>query len=242
MYAFSKEANKEAQILFRRSVELDDQFAQAHARLAYCLVLDMVYFDAEPSSAALEEALHLAQRAVTLDDQEAFCHLAVARVRLARQEYALAVTACESALKLNPHNGVAFCAFADALAYSGRLEDSVAAFEESIRLSPNDPWRWAFYSYGSMALLLLGRYEAATEWARKAVLVPNCQYWAYAHLAAALGRLGKADEARAALAELVRMKPEFSCNYARQHLFYIESDEQVEGYIDALRQAGLPGS
>lgn len=239
MYAFTKEGNAEAQTMFRRAISLDDQFAQAHARLAYCIVLEMVYFDAEPSQTALDEALGLAQRAVSLDDKEGFCHLAMARVHLARREYPLAITACETALKFNPHNGVAFCTFANALAYSGRLEDSVTALEEAIRLSPNDPWRGSFYSYGSLTQLLLGRFETAVEWARKAILVPNCQYWAYAHLAAALGRLGKTEEAKAAAAELLKMKPEFSRSYAREHLFYIEREEQVEEYIDALRNVGI---
>jgi TolB-like protein/DNA-binding winged helix-turn-helix (wHTH) protein len=239
VYKFTKEGNTQAQKLFRHAIELDDQFALAHARLAYCMVLEMVYYEAEPSQTVLDEALELVQRAVSLDDQEAFCHLAVARVRLARREYALALIACEAALKLNPHNAVVYCVFANGLAYSGRLEDSMAAIEEAIRLSPNDPWRPSFYQYGSMAQLLLGHYETAVEWARNAISLPNCQYWAYAHLAAALGRLGMVDEASAALAELLQRKPEFSCSYARQHLFYLESDEQVEEYIDALRHAGL---
>jgi TolB-like protein/DNA-binding winged helix-turn-helix (wHTH) protein/Tfp pilus assembly protein PilF len=239
VYRFTKEGNREAQKLFRRAIELDDQFALAHARLAYCMVLEMVYYDAEPSQADLDEALRLVQRAVSLDDQEVFCHLAVARVRLARKEYALALIACEAALKLNPHNAVAYCVFANGLAYSGRLEDSLGALEEALRLSPNDPWRPSFYQYGSMAHLLLGHFETAVEWARNAISLPNCQYWAYAHLAAALGRLGRLDEASAALAELLQEKPEFSCSYAREHLFYIESDEQVEEYIDALRHAGV---
>ncbi|NJN40183.1 MAG: tetratricopeptide repeat protein [Gammaproteobacteria bacterium] len=239
VYTFTKEGNTQAQKLFRRAIELDDQFAQAHARLAYCMVLEMVYYEAEPSQTVLDEALRLVQRAVFLDDQEAFCHLAVARVRLARREYALALIACEAALKLNPHSAVAYCVFANGLAYSGRLEDSLGALEEAIRLSPNDPWRPAFFSYGSMAHLLLGHFETAAEWARSAISLPNCQHWAHAHLAAALGQLGKVDEANAALAELLQMKPEFSCSYARQHLFYLESDEQVEQYVDALRHAGL---
>ena len=239
MFVFTKEGNAEAQKLFRRAIELDDQFAQAHARLAYCMVLEMVYFDAEPSEKRTDEALELAQRAVTLDDQEAFCHLAVARVQLARREYALALAACEAALNLNPHNAVVYCALADALAFSGRLEDSVSAFEESIRLSPSDPWRWAFYSYGALAHFRLGNLESAVDWARKAILVPGCQYWAHAHLAAALSRLGRADEARAALDTLLEMKPEFSCSYVRRYLFYIESAEQVEEYIDTLRHIGL---
>jgi hypothetical protein len=58
----------------------------------------MVYYEAEPSQTVLDEALSFVQRAVNLDDQEAFCHLAVARVRLARREYALALIACEAAV------------------------------------------------------------------------------------------------------------------------------------------------
>lgn len=240
MYAFDEEGNKQAQSLFRRAIELDNRFAQAHARLAYCMILEMVYFDAEPSQAALDEALRLAQRAVSLDDKEAFCHLALARVHLARKEYALAMTACEVALGLNPYNGVVYCAFADSLAYSGRFEDSIAAFEEAIRLGTNEPWRWAFYSYGSLAHVLLGRFDTAAEWARKAILVPNCQYWAYAHLVAALARLGKIEEARATMAELLRRNPAFTCSYAREHLFYFENAASIEEYVDALRSAGLP--
>jgi hypothetical protein len=87
---------------------------------------------------------------------------------------------------------------------------------------------------------MLGNFSTAADWARNAIVLPNCQYWAHAHLAAALQRLGKADEAQAAIAGLIRIKPEFSCRYARKHLFYIESDEQVAEYVDALRQAGLP--
>ena len=240
VYKFTMEANRQAQGLFRRAIELDDQFALAHARLAYCIVLDMVYYEAEPSDAQLDEALGLAQTAVELDDQESFCHLAIARVRLARREYALALIAYEAALRLNPHNAVAYCGFAMGLAFSGRLEDSLGALDEAIRLSPNDPWRPAFFSYGSMAHLLLGHFETAAEWARNAISLPHCQHWAYAHLAAALGQLGRLDEASDALAGLTRMKPEFSCGYARKHLFYVEIDEQVERYIDALREAGVP--
>ena len=239
MYVFTKEGNREAQRMFRRATELDTRFAQPLARLAYCIALEMTYFDAEPSQGKLDEALDLAQRAVALDDQESFCHLAVARIHLARREYSLGLAGCEAALALNPHNAAAFCGLGDALAYSGRLEDSMFAFEEAIRLSPNDPWRFAFYSYGALASLLLGRFETAVTWARKAVLLPNCQCWGYAHLAAALSRLGNDVEARSVISELVRMKPEFSCTYARKYLFFIERDDQIEEYIDALRQAGL---
>jgi len=239
-YTFTKEGNAEAQRLFRRAIELDPKFAQAHARLAYSMVLEMVYFEADPTPDALEAALRLAQQAVALDDQDAFCHMALGRVHIARRDYSLGMSECETSLKLSPHMAIAYCGMGDALAYAGRLQDSIPCFEEAIRLSPYEPWRWAFYSYGALALLLLGQYEKAVDWARKAILVPNCQCWAYAHLTAALGYLGRVDEARSAIAELMKLKPEFSCDYVREHLFYLENSDQIQTYVEGLRKAGLP--
>jgi adenylate cyclase len=47
-------------------------------------------------------------------------------------------------------------------------------------------------------------------------------------------------DAPAAIAELRRRKPDFSCRYAEQHLFYVASREQLDHYVDGLRKAGVP--
>jgi TolB-like protein/Tfp pilus assembly protein PilF len=238
MYRFTPEGNAEAQRLLRRAIEFDPRFAQAHARLAYCTIFEMVYFDARPAPEALDEALRLAQNAVALDAEDAFCQMALGRVHIARRDYELGLAACEAALALNPNMGIAYCGMGDAFTYAGRLADAIPCFEEAIRLSPNDPWRWAFYSYGALALILVGRLEQAVEWAQKAILVPNCQYWARAHLAVALGYLGRTAEAAATLADLKKLRPEFSFAFVREKLFYLENSEQVERYLEGLRHAG----
>jgi len=239
-YKFSKDGNIEAQRLFRRAIELDPKFGPSYSRLAYCVVLSMVYFDAEPTAETLNDALVTARTAVAIDDKDAWAHLAVARVHLARCEYDLCLAENEISIELNPYLAPAYCGLGDSLAYMDRLEESIPHFEEAIRLSPHDPWRWGFLSYRSLAHLLMKQHEAAAEWANKAIRVPNCQYWANAHLVAALGHLGRVDEARAAAEELLRRKPEFSCSFARKHLFYIKSSAQIEHYLDGLRKAGLP--
>jgi adenylate cyclase len=52
MFRFTREDNVEAQRRLRRAIELDPQFALAHARLAYCVILEMVYFDAPSNGRA----------------------------------------------------------------------------------------------------------------------------------------------------------------------------------------------
>jgi tetratricopeptide (TPR) repeat protein len=119
------------------------------------------------------------------------------------------------------------------------MEESIIRFEEAIRLSPHDPWRWGFFSYRSLAHIFMRQYEAAVEWAKKALRDPNCQYWARAHLVSALGHLDRIDQSQAAVGELLRQKPEFSCSFARKHLFYIKNSVQIDHYLDGLRKAGL---
>lgn len=239
-YKFSKEGNIEAQRLLHRAIELDPKFGPAYSRLAYNIVLSMVYFDAESNIKRLDDALKTAKKAVEIDGKDAWAHLSVGRVHLARGEYNSCIAECETSIKLNPYLAQAHCALGDSLAYVDRMEESILRFEEAIRLSPHDPWRWGFFSYRSLAHIFMRQYEAAVEWANKAIRDPNCQYWANAHLASALGHLDRINHARTAVDELLRQKPEFSCSYARKHLFYIKNSVQIEHYINGLRKASLP--
>jgi TolB-like protein len=236
---FTPDANLAAQGLLRRAVETDPSFASAHSRLAYAIVLSMVYFDAAPEKERMDEALSIAKQAIKLDDQDANSYFTIGRVHLARREYDLAIDALQFALKLNPCLAVTYCGLGDSFAYEGRLDEAIEQFEIAVKLSPHDPFRWAFYSYRSLAHLFRGEFDDAAAWARKSVRIPNAQYWAQAHLVAALGHLGGAEQAKTAVSELLVTKPEFSVEFAREHLFYLKREEQMDLYLDGLKKAGV---
>ncbi len=238
-YKFTPESNLKSQELLRQAAEMDPDFASAHSRLAYAIVLSMVYFDAAPDPARLDEALSAAKRAIELDDQDANGYFTIGRVHLARREYDQAIKALEYALELNPCLAQTYCGLGDSLAYEGRLDEAIEQFEIAVRLSPHDPFRWGFYSYRSLAHLFGGEFEDAVSWARKAVQVPNSQYWAKAHLVAALGHIGDQDQTQSAVDDLRRTKPEFSLDFARERLFYLKRSDQIETYIEGLRKAGI---
>jgi tetratricopeptide (TPR) repeat protein len=239
-YKFTRDGNQQCQQLLREAIDLDPAFAEAHSRLAYAIVLSMVYFDAPTDSALLDEALAAAERAIAVDDQDANAYFTLGRVRLARREYDLAIDALEQAVALNPALAVTYCGLGDSLAYEGRLDEAIEQFEIAIRLSPHDPFRWAFYSYRSIAHLFRGEYDQAASWARRSMQIPNAHYWPRAHLVSALGHLGDETQARSAVGELLRLKPEFSMAFARERLFYLKRPDQIETYLDGLRKAGVP--
>ena len=238
-YKFTPESNVKCQDLLRQAIRLDPELAGAHSRLAYAIVLSMVYFDAPPDPAKMNEALAAAERAIQLDDQDANGYFTLGRVRLARREYDLAINALEHAVKLNSCLAVAYCGLGDSLAYEGRLDQAIEQFEMAVRLSPHDPFRWGFFSYRSLAHLFRGEFDEAVAWAQRAVQVPNAQYWARAHLVAALGHVGDTKQTEDALRDLMQAKPEFSLKFAKEHLFYIKRTDQIQAYIDGLRKAGV---
>lgn len=238
-YKFNRDSNLKCQELLNQAIALDPSLACAHSRLAYAIVLSMVYFDAPPDSAKMDEALAAAECAIKLDDQDANSYFTMGRVRLARCEYDLAIEALQYALELNPCLAVTYCGLGDSLAYEGRLDEAINQFDIAIRLSPHDPFRWGFYSYRSLAHLFRGEFDQAVFWARRAIQVPNAQYWARAHLVAALGHLGDPGQAEHARRELLHIKPEFTLAFARAHLFYVKQPSQIEAYIDGLKKAGV---
>ncbi len=240
MYKFTKGDNATAQALFKRALDIDPEFALAYARLSYAKVMSVVYFETDAADGLLDEALSLAEQATKLDDLDAVAQFSLGRVHLIRGEFDHSIAAFETALDLNPCLAHIHCGLGDTLAYRGDPSDSIGHFEEAVRLSPHDPYRWAFLMYGAMAYLFLHRHEEAAQWANAASRVPNSHYWATAVLVAALGHLGRADEARAARAKLLADNPDFTCSFARQWLFYIRDPDQIGHYVEGLKLAGIP--
>jgi tetratricopeptide (TPR) repeat protein len=239
-YRFTGESNRSCQDLMRQSLARAPEFAEPHARLAYAMVLESVYFDGPTDERHLGEALRLAERAVALDDQEANTFFALGRVQLARGEYGRAMDALETALALNPWHALSHCGLGDCLVSDGRAEAAIPCFERALALSPQDPFRWAFMSYRSLAHMFIGETEAAVRWARSAALVPNAHYWARAKLISWLAHSGDIAAARANIPALMRAHPGFSRSFARSRLFYVRVPEHLELFIEGLRRAGVP--
>ena len=239
-FKFTAKDNLEAQRLLNQSRELDPNFGEASAWWAYAIILGMVYWDTEPSSELLDEALDATKNALYIDDQNAVFYALKARVQLARREYNSAIAENQLAIGLNPTFAAAHCGLADSLAYEGRYDEAIHGFEKAIELSPNDPQRWAFLTYGALALIFNKDFEKAAEWAQRARVIPNCQYWTSAHLAVALAFLDKKEESAAAVRKLLKENPQFTIEFAKRKLFYLKRPEQLALYLKGLQKAGVP--
>ena len=238
-FKFTAEDNLEAQRLFQKSREMDSAFGEAQAWWAYATILGMVYWNTEPASHLLDDALAATERALELDDQNAVFYMLKARVQLARREYDSALIENEIAVSLNPTLAAAHCGLGDTLAFLGRYEEAMIRFEKALELSPRDPQRWAFLTYGALALIFKRDFETAVKWTNMAGEIPNHQYWTAAHKAVALAYLGRHEEARACAAKLVAENRDFTRAFAERKLFYLKQPMQLQMYLAGLTMAGV---
>jgi TolB-like protein/Tfp pilus assembly protein PilF len=239
-YRFTAADNAEAQRLLAECRGLDPAFADAHAWWAYAVVLGMVYWDTAPDSETLDAALAATQQALETDDYNAVFHMLRGRVQLARRQYTSALVENRRAIELNPTFAAAYCGLGDSLCYEGRYDEALTHFARARTLGTHDPLRWAFLSYGALALLFAGRYDEALEWVDEATSLPNCQYWATAHRVVALAQLGRRDDASAAVRTLLAKRPGFNLEFAREKLFYLKRPEHLQLYLGGLADAGIP--
>jgi adenylate cyclase len=242
LWSFTQEDNAEAQRVLRTAQELDPGFATAYAFEYYSHYLDAMLGFSEAPGESLAAALTAAKKALALDDKDPVAYFALGRVYMMHGKHDASVAELETAISLNPSFAMAYHGLGSALMLSGRLEEAGEALDKAIRLSPRDPVLWGMMCFRSMTCSLLQQYEAAAEWGRRAAHEPRAAkggYWAYAVLASALGNLGQTAEAREAVEEALRRKPDLSLSYLAKTL-PTKHPGGLDPYLDGLREAGLP--
>jgi adenylate cyclase len=120
----------------------------------------------------------------------------------------------EKAIALDRNNSLAFNQLGISLIFLGRPETAPPHIENALRLNPRAQNMFYYYYWLGQIQLLLGQADQATDFLRKS-RAANPQLW-HTHLllAAALGLRGDINEAKAGLAESIKLKPE--CNSIAQ--------------------------
>lgn len=240
--------------LFREAIDLDPKFARAQAAsvdaMYYQVALDYLHL----TPAWRESAMHFARQAFDTQPRHAAANCAIGQAHLIMRQHELAVPAFEAATNLNPSFAWAHYGIGAAKVFSGNAKEAAPHLEKAIRLSPIDRNMGSFLLRTADAHLFMRQYEEAVVWARRALRQPLFQWSRYAVLLSALGHLGRSEEARKVLDELLTQRPDFSMELVRSsHLYtdqvklefvsepqmFVDQNEFAH-YLDGLRKAGVP--
>jgi DNA-binding SARP family transcriptional activator/TolB-like protein len=224
------------------AIALEPEYAAAHAWYAYWHIFLVGQGWAEDPHAMMEEAGELAERAIVLDpfDARALTIAGHVRAYLHRRLHEAAALH-ERALSLNPNLAMAWALSAIAYAYMGEAEEAERRNNRYKKLSPLDPHAFFFDAFFILIHVMKRDYETAVAVGR-AVSEMNPSFSAtYKPYLAALGHLGRTQEAAVVRRRLLAIEPDFTVErFIATSPLERESDR--EHYAQGLRLAGVPES
>lgn len=226
-------ANQQALEMFEKAVALDPRYAVAHSYRAFVKVAQNGH--AAAPTEVLDAAFTEAKHALELDPLESRCHRILSTICLYRREYDMAEQYLRRAFDLNPNDADGLIMKGRLLAFRGRPEEALVCLEAAGRLNPLH-FRWYDVHFG-VALYSLRRFAEAAK-AFKQMHLPSS--WSSARLAACYAQLERTEAAQAAVAEVLRLQPDFStAEYMRKSVL-LEGAEDRELLREGLIKAGLP--
>jgi adenylate cyclase len=233
----TRDAVVQSRAMHRRAIEIDPNFAAPHAGLAFGVVADYVNaWTAEPEQ-ALEDAERWARRAIELDVQEPIGHVALGNVLLWQRNHDAALAALARAVELDPNYAQGHTLTGMTLMYSGRAAEALESFATAMRLDPLYPN--VLLHFLAQAHFSLGDYEIAARHLLDRIARNPDTDASRMLLAACYGHLGRAEDARAMWADLLKVNPGFSLTQRARVLPY-KDPEDFQRIAAGLKRAGLP--
>ena len=201
-------ARQEARRAFEPALAMEPDSIGAKIGLAATVTQIMV----EGSSSSFSKDEALAER-LFRDVLERDTHHPVARAQMAllrRVQNRLndAQVEAEMAVALDRNNELALKQLGQIMLFQGDPAAGIPHLEKAVRLNPRGPNLWSIQWPLGQCHLLLGNVDEAIALFRKARAANPNAYYLYLNLSGALGLQGDLDEARSALAEALRLKPE----------------------------------
>ena len=239
VYAMTREGNEAALTLLAQALAIDPDYAVAAGLASLCCTLRVLQ-DWPTNPAEKQNGIELGNRAIAKgpNDPDALATGGYAIAFLGDDPRA-GLAAIDRAITLNPNSALALTLAGWARAVLGEAAMAIAMFERSMRLSPRDPRAFITYTGLSCAHLLQERFEGAVLWARRALDEAPNYVGPLRFQAAALGHLGRIDEAHAVTARLRALAPnETITSFAAWTQFRCSG--LLPMILEGLRRAGLP--
>ena len=225
-----------AETFFQQAVDLDPRFAGGYTGVAVALGR-AADFRGRSLPEALNSAKALARRAVALDGADAEARSCLANALYRGGDYEGGLAEAERALTISPNLADAHAVRGAILIFSGRRKEGLAALERSIRLDPRDSRSATRLNQIALGFYFSLDYAAAVEAAKRAIRsYPNYPL-PYRWLAAALGQLGRTEEAGEALEKAIAISPSSFEMYVRTRVPWMQPEDYVH-MLEGLRKAG----
>jgi TolB-like protein len=234
----------QAHSFFEKAIALDPENVEAMvglARVDASLGAAVMTDDWSARFAAAETTI---TTVLSLVPNHASAHTTLGFVQIFTKRVAQGIAECEQALALDRNLARAHALIGLAKYFLGRGAETEPHINEAFRLSPRDPIAYRWWVWVGLAKAQLGADAEAVMWMRRGLDGNRNYSVTHFDLAAVLARVGKLDEARAAVNAGLALDPRFTIRRYRD-VTYANSDNPTyrtgrERLIEGMRMVGVP--
>ena len=235
LWGGGKTKNAQARQMFEKAIELDPGYSMAYAFLANTYWREWLSgWSQDPRT--MEQAFLLAQKALELDESSIYAYEALGYIYLWKdRNHKEAIAASEKVIDLDPNYAGGYGVLAEALKFAGKPKEVIELMEKAMRINPH--WTPYYLFQSGSSYYYMGQYEEALALLRRAAPGMRNHYPTHAYLASIYTELGREEKARAELAEVLRISPNYSLKEMAKYPYKDPSYlQRVRGH---MRKAGL---
>jgi adenylate cyclase len=215
--------------LLRRCVALDPEFATGWAELARSEY--HVWFFGLQGDECLEVGFEHVRRALDLDPDQPDAHLVLGLLYAMSGDASAAVPAARRALELAPGRADLRLGFASLLVHVWRTDEAIPVLKGLTRLDP--ALRYMHLFQLALCYRRLGRIDEAIAKHHECLAANPDFFGAHTQLAAIHAQLDEMNQARTALSDVLRLRPDFCVGWIPR------VPVGREFLVENLRKAGL---
>jgi TolB-like protein/DNA-binding winged helix-turn-helix (wHTH) protein len=231
-----------ARSFFEAALALDSGYPNALVGLAAVDVNTCFYLLTDEPAAILSRAEANVVKALSFAPNYAYGHFVLGNVYALTNRVDQSIAAYEKAMELDHSMTSALGCVGFVKCFIGRAAEAEGHILEALRLCPHHVDAHYMKYFLGEALIYLGDDAKAVDWLRRSIETNRNLPRAHFALAAALGLLGSADEAKRAAQEGIAINPGFTIRRLQANTFS-NNPVYLAGlgrFIAGLRLAGVP--
>jgi len=239
-YGQTQEDYKRTQVLLRKAIEVDPEYAEALGILADCITSCTLQGWYESWSRGGIDACQISARALAAGPDNSTCLASAAYAYgILAYRFEEALDLANRALMLHPNSVFVRNRAGAVYTVCGESDKAIAQCEAARRMNPLDSKKGATFTFITLAAALYfgRRFQECIDAGRRALAFTATTNTARKYVAASLAQLGRIDEARAEITELIKHQPRASLALFRQHSFRHKWMHEL--HMEGLRKAGL---
>jgi len=218
----------------QEAIELDPEYGPSHALLAMTYLMEVNFCLSKSPKQSVVKAFELAKKAMNANNSCPYSRMVMGVVFMFMGQYDTGMKEMKAAIAMDTNwpDGYMYLSW-----FSRDWNEVIEFIEKAFRLNPLPPSSY-FYFLGK-SYSRLGEYEKAIAAHKKGFEKSPDYLWSHLDLAFVYSILGREEDARYEVDEIMKLNPHYSLACAGRLIQQFD-DEAVRGrLIKALRKAGL---